>query len=142
MGVMKGPGKEETMRGKIPKAGVMGMLAIGMLGCSVPAPPQAALEAPNAVQEEIPRITIPDQVSSAEMVKGDDEELETQQRRRRPWIRWRRAFRGGSAYYVPYYYYHWYPRPYYVPYYQGVYWNYYDRPGFRYRSRRFRRDRY
>lgn len=131
------------MRGKIPKAGLMGMLAIGMLGCSVPAPPQAALEAPtsNAVQQGIPRITIPDEINPAEMIKGDDEALETQQRRRRPWIRWRRAFHGGNPYYVPYYYYYWYPRPYYRPYYSGDDWYYYDRPGFRYRSRRFYRDR-
>ncbi len=130
------------MRGKSSKFGLLGVLAISMVGCSAPAPtPSVDAQRPaNSAVDLAPSIAIPERVTASEMVKGDEPEVfETQQRRRRPWVRWRRAFYGGNPYYVPYNYYYWYSRPYYEPYYSGVYWNYYDRPGFRYRSRRFRR---
>jgi|GEM_PF-3600248 len=133
------------MSGKIPRAGLLGMLAVAVVGCNAPPATQAPLvtNQTSLPADAIPTIPMPDQISPSEMVTGEDTELETQQRwrgrGRRPAIRWRRTFYGGSPYYVPYYYYYWAPQPYYVPYYSGVYWNYYDRPGFRYRSRRFRR---
>lgn len=133
------------MRGKIPKSVLMGMLAIGMVGCGAPATAPVASEAVPAgtAAAEIPTMQLSDQILPHEMVDGLDPELnagqDIQQRRRRPSIRWRRSFRQGRPYYVPYYYYYWYPQPYYQPYYSGVDWYYYDRPGFRYNRRRFRR---
>lgn len=130
------------MRGKISRIGLLGTLAVGLVGCSVPTPTQSldAQRPTSDAPEALPTIVMPDRVSSSEMVKGDDPEVfETQQRGRRPEVRWRRSYHRGSYYYVPYYYYYWYPRPYYRPYYSGDYWNYYERPGFRYRSHRFRR---
>lgn len=133
------------MKGKIPRAGVLGVLAVAVVGCSAPPATQVPLAAdPSpASAEAIPTIPMPDQIAPGEMVKGDNPELETQQRwggrGRRPAIRWRRTFYGGVPYFVPYYYFYWVPRPYYVPYYSGPYWYYYDRPGFHYRGRRFRR---
>ena len=131
------------MRGKISRIGLLGALTIGIVGCGAPTPTQSLdAQRPNSdAPEALPTIVMPDRVSPSEMVKGDDPEvIETQQRIRRPSIRWRRSYHRGSYYYVPYYYYYWYPRPYYRPYYSGNYWNYYERPGFRYRSHRFRRD--
>ncbi len=131
------------MRGTFPKAGVMGLLALSMVGCSSPAPIPSSPEAPpsSAAVSEIPRLTLPDEIAPGEMVKGENEAFETQQRYRRPWVRWRRAYRRGVPYYVPYYYYYWYPRPYYRPYYRGDDWYYYSRPGFGGPRMRFRRDR-
>lgn len=134
------------MKGNFGRAGLLSALAIGLLGCSAAPPTQSTLDAPPLRQTaEIPRIALSDTIAPQEMVRGEETEQEIQQRRRRgdgrrPSIRWRRTFYGGSYYYVPYYYYYWYPQPTYVPYYSGDYWYYYDRPGFRYRSRRFRRD--
>ena len=128
------------MRGKIPKLGLLSLLAISIVGCGAPAPiqnPEAQKPANNAL-EAVPSIPLSETITASEMVKGDDPEVyETQQRR--PYVRWRRTYYGGNPYYVPYYYYYWYPRPYYRPYYSGNYWYYHDRPGFRDRRHRFRR---
>jgi hypothetical protein len=129
------------MRGTIPKLGLLSLLAISMVGCGAPTPIQSseAQKPANNALEAVPSIPLSETIQANEMVKGEEPDvIETQQRGRRPYVRWRRTIYGGRPYYVPYYYYYWYPRPYYVPYYSGNYWYYYDRPGFRYRGRRFR----
>lgn len=129
------------MRGPILRVGLLGMLSAAMIGCHAPAPTLPGnSEAPTSDMSALPTLRIPDAISANEMVAGEDQVLETQQRGRRPSVRWRRTIYRGVPYYVPYYYYYWAPRPYYRPYHSGAWW-YYSRPSFGARRTRFRRVR-
>ncbi|MNK89024.1 hypothetical protein D3C87_1090170 [compost metagenome] len=129
------------MRGKIPKLGVLGVLAASMVGCGVPTPMQSLDVQPPAsnAPAELPALTSPDVISPSEMVKGEDPELfETQQRVRRPVVRWRRQVHRGVVYWAPYNYFWWGARPFYRPFYTGPNVWLYRRPGFRHPRVRIR----